>query len=54
MPRIKGALDKHHTRIMPRTPPVTQLKATIIQNPGLNTNQLAKRLGTSIQTSNPS
>lgn len=47
MPRTKGAQDKHHTRKMPRTPPVAQLKETIIQNPGLTISQLANRLGTS-------
>ena len=47
MPRLKHVLDKHHTRLMPRTPEVTQLKHIIIQNPGLNINQLAKLLGKS-------
>ena len=46
MPRTTGAQDKHHTRIMPRTPAVTQLKHIITQNPGLKISELAKRLGT--------
>ena len=47
MSRIKGAADKHRSRLMPRTPPVTRLKETIIQNPGLTIDQLASRLSTS-------
>jgi hypothetical protein len=50
MSRTKRALDKHHTRLMPRTPEVTQLKHLIIQNPGLTIGQLVKRLDTTYNT----
>ena len=44
MPRPKGAIDKHHARLMPRTLPVTKLKHTITENPGLTISQVAARL----------
>ena len=47
MPRTKGSIDKNRTRMMPRTPPVTRLKETVVRNPGLTVSQLARRLGTS-------
>jgi hypothetical protein len=38
---------------MPRTPPVTGLKETIIQNPGLMVSQLTSRLGTTYSSLQP-